>query len=153
MPGKKRRTRRDGRVSASELAQMAVCERLVVFEHRFGKRPTRAQMTAIGRGLRAHERFARNGLSAPQPTGRCFIATLLFGVGQETLIRHEFRDLVLTQCSAERWLIAMYYRASLGICWVLAHLPIAKAIARAMLRPVVWWACRRLRSGEASDVD
>jgi hypothetical protein len=44
-------------VSASELAQMGVCERLVVFEHRYGKRRTVEQQLAINRGLLAHERF------------------------------------------------------------------------------------------------
>lgn len=54
-----RRRRRDHgpRVSASQLAQMGVCERLVVFEHRYGKRPSRAQRVALERGARAHRQF------------------------------------------------------------------------------------------------
>ena len=51
--------RREASVSASELAQMGVCERLVVFEHRYGKRRTVEQQLAINRGLLAHERFYR----------------------------------------------------------------------------------------------
>jgi len=51
--------RRRASVSASELAQMGVCERLVVFEHRYGKRRTMEQQLAIKRGLLAHERFYR----------------------------------------------------------------------------------------------
>ena len=47
-------------VSASELAQMGVCERLMVFEQRHGKRLTLAQRNAIQRGLRAHRRFYRD---------------------------------------------------------------------------------------------
>ncbi len=46
-------------VSASELAQMGVCERLVVFEQCYGKRRTLAQRRAIRRGQRAHLRFYR----------------------------------------------------------------------------------------------
>ena len=52
-----KRKRRGASVSASELAQMGVCERLVVFEHRYGKRRTVEQQLAINRGLLAHERF------------------------------------------------------------------------------------------------
>lgn len=46
-------------VSASQLAQMGVCEKLVVFEHRFGKHPSRSQWLALERGRRAHERPLR----------------------------------------------------------------------------------------------
>lgn len=52
-------------VSASELAQMGVCERLVVFEHRFGKRRTVAQRRAVERGRRAHDRFFRERCTKP----------------------------------------------------------------------------------------
>ena len=46
-------------VSATQLAQMGVCEKLVVFEHRHGKRPTGLQRMALKRGLRAHRHFLR----------------------------------------------------------------------------------------------
>ena len=45
------------RVSASELAQMGVCERLVVFEKCYGKRRTLVQQQAIRRGQHAHQQF------------------------------------------------------------------------------------------------
>lgn len=47
------------RVSATQLAQLGVCEKLVVFEHRHGKRPSEAQRVALERGLRAHRHFLR----------------------------------------------------------------------------------------------
>ena len=47
------------RVSATQLAQMGVCEKLVVFEYRHGKRPSQAQRVALERGLRAHRHFLR----------------------------------------------------------------------------------------------
>ena len=47
-------------VRASELAQMGVCERLVVFEQCYGKRRTLAQRQAIQCGLHAHQRFYRD---------------------------------------------------------------------------------------------
>lgn len=62
MAGPKKHRYQRVSVSASELAQMGVCERLAVFEYRYGKRRTVEQRQAIQRGLRAHQRFyvARN---------------------------------------------------------------------------------------------
>lgn len=51
--------RRRASVSASELAQMGVCERLVVFEHQYGKLRTAEQLSALKRGRRSHRRFYR----------------------------------------------------------------------------------------------
>lgn len=61
---------RERTVSASALAQMGVCERLVVFESFDGKHPTPAQQHALRRGLRAHRRFAAGRMSSerrPEP--------------------------------------------------------------------------------------
>ena len=56
----------DGRrVSASVLAQMGVCEKRVVFEQRYGRRRTLAQLEALQRGLRAHQRFFHDGHLVP----------------------------------------------------------------------------------------
>ena len=45
-------SQRDGPrwVRASDLAHLAVCERLVLYEQRFGKQPTREQEEAAERG-------------------------------------------------------------------------------------------------------
>lgn len=48
------------RVSASELAQMGVCERQMVFEQHYGKRRTQVQRQAIRRGQHVHRRFYRD---------------------------------------------------------------------------------------------
>ena len=45
-----KRHRPSASVSASQLARMGVCERLVVFEHRYGKRCLPEQTAAIERG-------------------------------------------------------------------------------------------------------
>lgn len=52
-------------VSASELARMGLCERMVVFEHRFGKRLSPAQLAATARGQRAHARLFQEGRRTP----------------------------------------------------------------------------------------
>jgi len=71
MASAKRQGRGRASVSASELAQMGVCERLVVFEHHCGKLRTAEQLSAIKRGRRAHRRFyrERNGDSEPGKRG------------------------------------------------------------------------------------
>lgn len=79
MASAKRHGRRKASVSASELAQMGVCERLVVFEHRYGKRRTVEQQQAIKRGRRAHARFYRERHMDWTRRWRYFIVFLIFG--------------------------------------------------------------------------
>lgn len=66
----RRASRRGDIVSASELAEMAVCERRVLLSHLHGERRTRGQRIAMQRGLRAHDRFHREGLAANGSLGR-----------------------------------------------------------------------------------
>ena len=73
-----KRKRRGASVSASELAQMGVCERLVVFEHRYGKRRNVEQQDAVKRGLQAHQRFYRERHRGSPRPGRYFIDFLAF---------------------------------------------------------------------------
>lgn len=75
----KRHGRQRASVSASELAQMGVCERLVVFEHRDGKRLTVEQQQAIKRGRRAHTLFFRERHMDSARPGRYFVAFMVFG--------------------------------------------------------------------------
>ena len=75
----KKHGRRKASVNASELAQMGVCERLVVFEHRCGKRLTVEQQQAIKRGLQAHKRFYRERHRDSARLGRYFVAFMEFG--------------------------------------------------------------------------
>lgn len=63
------RRKRSKAVTASELAQMGVCERLVLFEHRYGMRSTARRRAAIERGLRAHQRFYTEGTCLSQTEG------------------------------------------------------------------------------------
>ena len=139
-----KRRRRSASVSASELAQMGVCERLVVFEHRHGTRSTPAQRSAIERGLQAHERFYRDGQVSSDVRGRCFIATMVYGEGHETRVLRRFRDRALRPWAWGRWLIFLYYRVTPRICDVLARWPVAQSATRVALRPIAWCAERWL---------
>ena len=144
-----KRRRRSASVSASELAQMGVCERLVVLEHRYGKRRLPEQTAAIERGQREHEQFYREGRIASAPPGRCFIATMVFGEGPETQALRAFRDQVLRRGPTGRRLIATYYRIAPGVCKLLERQPWAHSVLRIALRPVVWLAIRWLSATEA----
>lgn len=132
------RRKRSKAVSASELAQMGVCERLVFFEHHYGKRSTASQRAAIERGLEEHARFYRGGIRISAKNGRCYIATLVFGTGWETAALRLLRDRILRPYTTGRWLIRVYYRMAPSICAVLTRWPWLQPIARAVLKPIAW---------------
>jgi hypothetical protein len=148
----RRRRKTKDAVSASALSQMGVCERLVVFEHHEGKRPTSAQRAALLRGLRAHRQFASEGELATARTGRCFIATHLFGEGPETQVLRRFRDRYLRSTRAGRRLILAYYQLAPTVCLAMERWPITRSAVRAAMRPMVWCAHRLLADQESSHV-
>jgi hypothetical protein len=142
--GRKRQRRRALGVSASELAQMGVCERLVKFEHDCGRRRTAEQLLAMERGRRAHQRLYRHRHGGGQRTGRCFVATLVFGQAREIRVLRRFRDRVLRPRQIGRRLIVLYYRIAPAVCRLLERWPNLQPVVRWMLRGVVCIAARRL---------
>lgn len=78
MAGLKKHADQRMSVSASELAQMGVCERLVVFEHQHGRRRTAYQQQAIERGLAAHGKLYRDRHLDSVRRGRSRIAQCFF---------------------------------------------------------------------------
>ena len=146
----RRRRKKKGAVSASALSQMGVCERLVVFEHFEGKRPTAAQRVALQRGLRAHRQFASEGASEAARRGRCFIATHVFGEGPETQVLRRFRDRYLRPTRAGRLLILVYYRLAPSVCRAMERWPMTRSAVRAAIKPLVWFATCLLGNQEAS---
>lgn len=100
------------KLSASELAQIGVCERLVVFEQRYGKSRTMAQRKAIQRGLRAHRRFYRDRHLDTAANGHYVIATQ-----------------VTTRA---------FHRVASALYGWLGHWSAARLSVRAILRPIRW---------------
>lgn len=145
-----RRRNPERAVSASALAQMGVCERLVIFEHLEGKRPTPAKRDALRRGLRAHQRFATEGPSKEERGGRCSIAAHVFGEGPETRILCLFRDRFLRPSSAGRRQLLIFSRLAPSLCGSMERSPMVRAAARAILRPLVWLAKRCLGASVAT---
>ena len=148
----RRRRKAKRAVSASALSQMGVCERLVVFEHFEGKRPTPAQRSALQRGLQAHRRFASEGASEAARKGRCFIATHVFGEGPETQALRRFRDRFLRPTRAGRRLILAYYRLAPRVCRAMERWPMTRPAVTAAMRPLVWFAERLLAGQTVSHV-
>ena len=155
--GKRSRRSADVRmVSASDLAQMGRCERLVVFEHLHGRRRTARQQRARARGLVEHEQFYREGLASAQADrkGRCFIATCVFGEAWQTEVLRRFRDEALRPSAWGRRVISFYYRGAPSICVVLRRWPPLQFPVRMVLGAIAtglrWWSglrgdgkCRR----------
>lgn len=142
MAGWRNRNRRA--VSASELAQMGACERQVYFEHKYGKRTTAEQRSAIARGNREHARFfkeaARAGPQLQSSQGKpwCFIASAVFGpTAIETRTLRLFRDQVLRPTRLGRIAIRFYYRVTPTICPWLLKTKWATRIVRCMLLRLV----------------
>ncbi len=126
----------DESVSASDLAQMGVCERMVFFEHLYGRRLTQHRRAAAARGQRLHRQFYEKG--ARQRQGRrCCIAAHLFGdPSPEVAALRRYRDDVLRSTLYGRALIALYYRTSPVTCSLLARSRCLAMITRAIL--VAW---------------
>ena len=153
MDKRSRRSDNGRMVSASDLAQMGRCERLVMFEHRHGRRRTARQQRARERGLIEHERFYREGLAASAQAareGRCFIATCVFGdEAWQTQVLRQFRDVALRRNVWGRRLIWFYYRLAPGICKCLRRWPALQAPVRVvlgMMAACLRW-CPGLRGG------
>lgn len=132
-------------VSASELAQMGMCERQIVFEHRHGKRSSASQHAARQRGLAEHDRFYQEVVRASEKKGRCYIATLDLGQGPETAALQLLRDRVLRKGALGRWLIGVYDRSAPAICTMLARHAWLQPLVRLGIRTVAWVAGCALR--------
>ncbi len=118
---------------------MGVCERLALFEYRYGQRRSVQQRKSRARGGREHRRFYLEGQEQWVRRGPCFIATLVYGEGYEVAVLRWFRDRVLRPLMPGRFLILMYYRTAPTVCRTLVRHPWLIGMMRALLRPVVLW--------------
>jgi len=134
-------------VSASELSKMGACERLVLFEARYGKRKSPCQQEAIKRGRAEHDKFFRDAVRSESDVSTslakpwCFCASLAWGPeAPETNLLRKFRDRILRKTAFGRWFIRVYYHAAPEVC---KHLEGRRRIIHALrlgLMPAVWIA-------------
>ena len=131
--------RSDRFVSASDLARLGYCERLVAFDAAHGRRSTKAQRHAQERGRLAHAAFYRESqriADASAKKGRCFVATLALGECEETRALRAFRDLYLRRSRIGRWLVGSYYKISPTLCVWLETNPNVLGAVRLLLKAV-----------------
>lgn len=123
-------------VSASDLAQLGYCERLVHLDWRYGPKHSQAQAAAQERGNQAHAQFYKDSLEvarASRTKGRCFVATLALGECEQTRALRAFRDLYLRRSGVGRRCIGAYYRFSPALCRALERRPVALAVVRSLV--------------------
>ena len=126
---------------------MGVCERLVLFEARYGKRTTPCRRGAITRGRAEHDKFFRDGVRSESDVNTslakpwCFCASLAWGPeAPETDLLRRFRDRILRRTAAGRGLIRVYYRRAPGLC---RRFEGRRKLIRALclgLKPALWIA-------------
>jgi len=134
-------------VSASELSQMGACERLVLFEAKYGKRKSQCQQEAIERGRREHAKFFGDGVRSQSDVQTslekpwCFCASLAWGPeAPETELLRRFRDRILRRSAAGRRLIRLYYRTAPELCRRLEGRRKLIGALRLGLKPALWIA-------------
>lgn len=137
-------------VTASELAQMGMCERLIVFERRHGKRSSANQRAARQRGLTEHERFYQEAVRASNKKGYCDIAMLVCGEGPEVAALRSLREWISRKGTLGRWLIGGYCRLAPAVCAVLVRHSWLQPLVRTLIRTVAWVAgcALRLKRGD-----
>lgn len=129
---------------------MGVCERLVLFEHRYGRRCSVQQRKDMGRGGREHRCFYLEGQAQLGGKGPCLIVPPVYDEGYWVSVLRTFRDRVLRPSMLSRGMILIHYRAAPAVCRMLAGHSWLVRPMRALLRLVVRIAARLYR-GRADD--
>lgn len=137
-----RRSRASTCVSATELAQMGTCERMIWLEQRMGRRRTAQQEAAVRRGLAEHARFFDQSKrlmnsKSEHRTGRCFVATMLLAQRPQAtphlVALRAYRDHVLKRSMLGRRLVLHYYRMGPMLCRILTRHAWLQRPARAVV--------------------
>lgn len=136
--------KRAGAVTASELAQAAVCEQQAVFDRTVGRSHTQESRIAIDRGRTEHARMHREATGILAADRRCFIASAVFGEdAPECDALRAWRDRFLLSRVWGIGLVRIYYRLSPNVAIVVESLPTVKPVVRAVLRAFVQVIVRR----------
>ncbi|HET8701316.1 MAG TPA: CFI-box-CTERM domain-containing protein [Nitrococcus sp.] len=128
------------RLSATELAELARCERQAMYRHHgYVGRVDPALAAARRRGEAEHECRHRENLShrptsTPGDRRPCFIATAVCGSSAwQTERLRDWRDRALLPSRTGRALVTIYYQLSPPVAVVLGRWPLATRLIRAVL--------------------
>lgn len=122
------------RISATDLAKMGKCERLVRLDITNPTEQPAWLREAAERGNQAHARFEKQALADK----RCFVASWAFGMeAPETQALRAFRDKRLLTHQLGVIATRAYYRFSPWLIAALAPIPGARHAARWILRGVL----------------
>lgn len=123
----------------TDLAALAACERQAAFDHRLGRKRSRAWRRRAEEGENEHRRYSRRlAVEKSMSDPRCFIASAVFGPdANETNALRAWRDLNLLDTAFGRAFVASYYFVSPPIAAVLSRARALRAAARFLLRAFI----------------
>jgi len=121
--------------SATELADLSVCETKVVLDrkltNRFIKKHSEKQKKSIRIGNKKHEQHHKNVTRHYKEDKRCFIATATFGNEHPiTASFRLFRDEKLEKSKAGKIFIKIYYATSPALATIIDKSPSIKKISQ-----------------------
>lgn len=148
--------RRRPYVTASELAQMGICERQIVLDARHGRHRADDQERRAHRGDQLHTRFHREAMAVTPDVSTslpkkkwCFLASAVFAEdAPELRTLRSFRDVCLRPYRLGRVLIWHYYRLSPFLACFIARHSVLATVVRWPLRVLValaWLVLRMVR--------
>ena len=124
-------------ISATELAEMGVCEKKIRFRQLLGRRQVSKQREEAQReGTHDHETMHR--ASANESKSPCFIATAIYGIdAAETDLLRRFRDTRLLPHWWGKLAVAIYYRASPRFVLFLTGSPLIAKFVKSRLDKLI----------------
>lgn len=127
----------DQPLSATELAEMGLCEKRVQLRHRLGVRQLKEQEARTAHGLREHRRYFEEGAAATRSAGfggRCLIVSRIFGdTAWQTNALRRSRDGVLLTKSWGRQVVRACVWTALIACAAVRRWPMLQKPVRVCL--------------------
>ena len=124
-------------VTVTELAQMGMCEKQILFDEEFGKKRSHHVQQRAREGKHAHKQYEQQ-LSGRVQDKRCFIATCIFGIdARETQILRAFRDQTLLTTRPGKVFVTFYYAVSPQVVKFIEKAPVLKRPIGPVLKGVV----------------
>jgi len=135
-------------VRVTDIAQMAMCERQMLFDDEYGHKRSGRVDRLRKKGIRVHKKYEQ-ALKPVAGDRRCYVATSLFGPrAWQTEVFREYRDSKLLTNIAGRSIVQLYYWVSPAF---IRLFPIVPGLQPTLRRLLTWWAERIQGSHGGSD--